>query len=210
MCSHARAQARHCEELLRRSNRDCCRRKILDCFAALAMTAWKQSSLKMKRGGVLPRLFRSQYFKSPLRLCLARHRLAERGLRGGEAGDRDAVGRAGDVVEADRMAEGDGGGIAAVLAADADLERGARLTTACDADLDELADAFLVERDEGIDRQDALGHVGAEEARGIVTADAVRRLREVIGAEREELGALRDLGREQAGARQLDHCADLI
>ncbi|RXH19075.1 hypothetical protein EAS54_08820 [Bradyrhizobium guangzhouense] len=29
---------RHCEELLRRSNPDCLRGKILDCFAALAMT----------------------------------------------------------------------------------------------------------------------------------------------------------------------------
>src|SRR3954451_16683175 len=136
-----------------------------------------------ERGGVLAPPLSLSTFNSPLRLCLARHRLAERGLRGGEAGDRDAVGRAGDVVEADRMEEGDGGGIAAVLAAGADLERGARLATACDADLDELADAFLVERDKGIDRQDALGHVGAEEACGIVTADAVRRLREVVGTE---------------------------
>ncbi|RXH19611.1 hypothetical protein EAS54_05320 [Bradyrhizobium guangzhouense] len=31
---------RHCEELLRRSNPDCLRGKILDCFAALAMTSW--------------------------------------------------------------------------------------------------------------------------------------------------------------------------
>src|SRR4051794_13363855 len=138
------------------------------------MTVRKQSSLKKKEAGFGPA---SPHSAFQIGLCLARDRLAERGLRGGEAGDRDAVGRAGDVVEADRMAEGDGGGIAAVLAADADLERGARHTTACDADLDELADAFLVERDEGIDRQDALGHVGAEEACGIVTADAVRRLR---------------------------------
>ncbi|PSO32138.1 hypothetical protein C7G41_10595 [Bradyrhizobium sp. MOS002] len=29
---------RHCEELLRRSNPDCHRGKILDCLAALAMT----------------------------------------------------------------------------------------------------------------------------------------------------------------------------
>jgi len=33
----APAQHRHCEELLRRSNPDCLRGKILDCFAALAM-----------------------------------------------------------------------------------------------------------------------------------------------------------------------------
>ena len=34
---------RHCEELLRRSNPDCLRREILDCFAALAMTLLKHS-----------------------------------------------------------------------------------------------------------------------------------------------------------------------
>ena len=58
------------------------------------------------------------------------------------------------------MAEGDGGGIAAVLAADADLELRTRLAAARDADLDELTDAFLIERDEGIDLQDALRHIG--------------------------------------------------
>ncbi|RZN12865.1 hypothetical protein CWO91_01725 [Bradyrhizobium genosp. SA-3] len=33
---------RHCEELLRRSNPDCHRGGILDCFAALAMTTLMQ------------------------------------------------------------------------------------------------------------------------------------------------------------------------
>ncbi|RXH40657.1 hypothetical protein [Bradyrhizobium zhanjiangense] len=33
-----RSRSRHCEELLRRSNPDCLCGKILDCFAALAMT----------------------------------------------------------------------------------------------------------------------------------------------------------------------------
>src|SRR3954467_13894542 len=98
MCSHARAQARHCEELLRRSNPDCCRTKILDCFATLAMTAWKQSSLKKKEAGLGPAPPPSAF---PMGLGLARNRCAERGLRRREAGDRDAVGRAGDVVEAD-------------------------------------------------------------------------------------------------------------
>jgi len=37
-------------------------------------------------------------------------------LRGGEAGDRDAVGRAEDVVEMRLFAEGDRGRIAAMLA----------------------------------------------------------------------------------------------
>src|SRR4051794_5670027 len=48
--------------------------------------------------------------------------LAERGLRCGEAGDRHAVGRAGDVIEPDLVAERHRGRIAAVFAADTDLE----------------------------------------------------------------------------------------
>src|SRR3954471_3583733 len=49
-------------------------------------------------------------------LRLPRSRLAQRGLRGGEAGDRHAVGRAGHVVEPDLVTERHRGGIAAVLA----------------------------------------------------------------------------------------------
>ena len=55
------------------------------------------------------------------------------------------------------MAERDGGGIAAVLAADADLEIGTRLAAARDADLDEFTDAVAIDRDERIDLEDSLG-----------------------------------------------------
>ena len=54
----------------------------------------------------------------------ARRLPAQRRLRGGEAGDRDAEGGARDVVEPRLFAEGDRGRIAAVLAADAELEVG--------------------------------------------------------------------------------------
>jgi hypothetical protein len=46
-------------------------------------------------------------------------------LRGGEAGDRDAEWGARDVIETRLFAEGDRGVVAAVLAADAELEVGA-------------------------------------------------------------------------------------
>ncbi len=46
----------------------------------------------------------------------------QHGLGRGEAGHRDPEGRAADVVEARVVEEGDGGGVAAVLAADAHLE----------------------------------------------------------------------------------------
>jgi hypothetical protein len=52
------------------------------------------------------------------------------GLRRREPRDRHAEGRAGDVVEADLLAEGDGGRVAAMLAADAELEVRARLAPA--------------------------------------------------------------------------------
>src|SRR5947209_2992258 len=82
-----------------------------------------------------------------------RPRLAERRLRRGKPGDRHAEGRAGDVVERHRLAESDAGGIAAVLAADAELDPGARFSPALGRDLYEFADALLVERHEGIARQ---------------------------------------------------------
>ena len=104
---------------------------------------------------------------------LAGNRLAERGLRRGEPRDRHAIGRARDVVEPDLVAERNRSGIAAVLAADADLEIGPRLAATRDTDLDQFADAVAIHRNERIDLQDALGDVGAEESGGVVAADAV-------------------------------------
>ena len=61
------------------------------------------------------------------------------------------------------MAERDRGRIAAVLAADADLEMLADLAAALDADLDQRADAVAVDRHERIARQDAARDIDAEE-----------------------------------------------
>ena len=51
--------------------------------------------------------------------------------------------------------------------------------------------------------------VDAEEARGVVARDAEGRLRQIVGAEREELGRLGDFAGQQRGARQFDHRADV-
>ena len=48
-----------------------------------------------------------------------------------------------------------------------------------------------------------------QERAGVVARQAHRGLRQVVGAEGEELGDLRQLVREQRGARQLDHGAEL-
>src|SRR5207244_7804144 len=104
-----------------------------------------------------------------------------------KARDRHAERRAGHVVEPDLVAEGDRGRIAAVLAADADLEPAPSLAPALDADAYQFADALAVDRHERIGREDAARRVRPEEARGVVAADAERRLRQVVGAEGEEL-----------------------
>src|SRR5690606_14205565 len=84
------------------------------------------------------------------------------GLRQRQPRDRHAVGRAADVVDAELGEEAERGGIARVLAADADLEARIGATAALDGDAHELADALLVERDEGIEVVEPLALIGGE------------------------------------------------
>src|ERR1051326_7156252 len=118
-----------------------------------------------------------------MRLRLALGVFPECRLGGGEAGDRYAERRAGNVIEPDLVAEGDRGGIAAVLAANAELDIGPHLLPALDRDAHQFAHAVAIERDERIDRQDALARVDAEEARRVVAGNAEGRLGELVGAE---------------------------
>jgi hypothetical protein len=110
----------------------------------------------------------------------------QRRLRRRQSRDRHAVGAGRDVIEADLFAEGDRGRIAAMLAADAELDVRAGLAATLGGKLDQLADAFDIEADERIARVDALVDIRVEEARGVVAAHAQRGLRQVVGAEREE------------------------
>ena len=75
-------------------------------------------------------------------------RFLQRRLRRRQAGDRHAVGRGADVIEADRLAEGDAGRVAAMLAANAELEAGPGRPAPLGGDRDQLADALDVEADE--------------------------------------------------------------
>src|SRR6266699_2934543 len=86
--------------------------------------------------------------------CLSSHRrsgavnhplLLECGLGRGQTGDRQAERRAGHVVHAHAVTELHRRRLAAVLPADADLELGPRSPAELDRQLDELADAFLIE-----------------------------------------------------------------
>ena len=72
--------------------------------------------------------------------------LGERGLGGRDPGDRHPVRRAADVVEPDRGEEADAVGVAAVLAADAELQIGVGAAAALRRDAHERADARDVDR----------------------------------------------------------------
>src|SRR3546814_269283 len=100
--------------------------------------------------------------------------------------------------------------VTAVLAADAELDVGARFAPAFGREVDQLPDAFDVEADERVGQEDALVDILRQEAARIVAADADRRLRQVVGAEREKLRRLGNLARHQRGARQFDHRSDQI
>ena len=127
-----------------------------------------------------------------------RSRLLQRRLRRREPGDRHAVGRGADIIEADALAEGDAGRIAAMLAANAELEVRPGRPAALDRDRDQLADALDVDADEGVAGEDALLDIGAEEAAGIVAADAQGGLGEIVGAEAEEFAPPRRCRRRAA------------
>src|SRR5439155_7932886 len=68
--------------------------------------------------------------------------------------------------------------LAAMLPADADLELGPRSPAELDRQLDELADALLIEDLERVVPQDAVLHVERQEPAGVVAREAEGRLRE--------------------------------
>ena len=130
---------------------------------------------------------------------------AEDGLGGGEAGDWDSEGGAADVVQAHLVEEGHRRGVAAVLAADADLQVGLHGAAALHGQVHQGADACFIQRHEGVRRVDAALQVGRQEAAGVVPRQAERGLRQVVGPEAEELRLGGDLARGDARPRQLDH-----
>src|SRR5690606_39857793 len=71
-------------------------------------------------------------------------------------------------------------------------------------------DTVPVEHLERVVLEDAGVQVLRQEGGRIVTRDPERRLCQVVRAEREKVGLRRDVTREQACARQLDHRADQI
>src|SRR3546814_5803575 len=114
--------------------------------------------------------------------------LLQRRLRRREPRDRHAVRRRADVIEPQPLAKPDRGRVAAMLAADAELDTGPGLAPARRRDLDQFADALDIDADERVGRIDALVDIGRQEASGIVAAHPERGLRQIVGPEREERG----------------------
>ena len=83
-------------------------------------------------------------------------RFCERRLRGSEPRERDAIGRARDVVEPEPVTEGDRVRLAAVLTADPEFDRRLRTPPALDGDPHELADALLVDHLERVPLEDPM------------------------------------------------------
>ena len=100
--------------------------------------------------------------------------------------------------------------MAAVLAADADLEARPARAPPFDRERHQAAHALHVEHLERVVLQDAALVVHRQElVLRILARERERRLRQVVGAEREELGDLGEVLRAHAGAHHLDHRAEL-
>jgi hypothetical protein len=92
-----------------------------------------------------------------------------------------------------------------VLSADADFQVGLRGPSALGAHPNELADAVPIQRLERIARQDLVPQVIGQERARVIPAEAERHLRQVVRAEREEVGLLRDGASRQRGTWDFDH-----
>src|SRR5690349_20048766 len=105
-----------------------------------------------------------------------------------QPGDRHSERRARDVVETDMVEEVHRLWVAPVFTAHTDFEIGPGLAALLGGDLYEAADALGVERLERAYPENAEVDVAAEErALDVVAGEAPAHLREVVGAEGEEL-----------------------
>src|SRR5262249_9121893 len=136
---------------------------------------------------------------------LLRRLFGNRRLRSGQPGDRDTGRRATDVIQPDRVAEHHARRVAAIFATYADLEVATRFSAACHSHLHQAADAVLSDRLERIGPDDVVLGVVGDERPVVVAADTETGLRQVVRAEREELGALRDLIGADRRAGHFDH-----
>src|SRR4029453_5817173 len=145
----------------------------------------------------------------PGRLLRRRLRRTDRSLTRGQTGGFDTERRTAHVVEPELVTEDHGCRVAPVLAADPDVEARVRRPALLPRDAHEAPHPRLVDRDERVGGHELALLVHADELADVVAAEPERRLREVVGSEREELGGLGDLARGYRRARELDHRAPL-
>src|ERR1700678_1266278 len=103
--------------------------------------------------------------------------------------------------------------IAAVFTANSDFELWIRGAALLDPPLDKHSDAFHVQRLERIVLENSgllFIDVVWQKPSCVIAGKTHRRLRQVVRAEREELGNFGNLIREERRPRQLDHGADEI
>src|SRR4051812_9724376 len=146
----------------------------------------------------------------PGRSALLRDAGFKSGMRGGEAGDRDAERGARHIIEPDRVTELHAPGLSSVLPADADLELRAHASSCGYGKLNKLSNPGLVKDLERVVRKDSPIHVTRKEASRIVAGQSICSLCEVVCSEGEELRLSGDLVGGECGARQLDHRADRV
>ncbi len=127
-----------------------------------------------------------------------------------QPGNGHPEGRTGDIVQSDLVAEDDRRGVAAMLAANAQLDVPTGGAPFFHRHFDQLADTVLVQRHERIFRQDAVIHVERQKFTRIVAGKAKGGLGQVIGAEGEKFGLDGDLVGGQRRTGQLDHGADQV
>src|SRR5258708_22926099 len=89
-----------------------------------------------------------------------------------------------------------------MLSANADMEMWTRLTSTLNGDLDQLSDAFTIESGERVLFQYAAIEIDGQELTHVVAGETERSLREIVGAEGEELGLGGNFHRGQARPRQ--------
>src|SRR5207253_4633952 len=134
----------------------------------------------------------------------------ESGMGCGQARYGNSIRRTAHVVQSDLVAESDRLRVAAVFAADADLQIGFDVPATLGADTHQLADAFGVQYLEGIIGKNFSIDITREEAARVITAQTKSRLGQIVCAERKEVCVLRNLVGRQSRSRQLDHRADRV
>src|SRR6185437_5704380 len=134
----------------------------------------------------------------------------DHGLRRREPRNRHAEGRGAHVVHSRAVAKLYALSVAAVLAANSDLQLRTRLAPALDRPLDQHAHAVHVECLERIvleDRGLGLVNINGQKSACVVAGKAHGGLGEIVCAKREELGHFSDLVGEKRGTGNLDHRA---